>query len=202
MMIGWWEHSQKGVTDGRTDRQTDGRTDRRTDWTIHRAAWSQLKIYFHNLSFLNTELPSITEIFEKDNDSSILCSQYHVCWWPGNKMSQDISSHDIDLVIPEYFNFRARMVTFLHTLTYLCFGNVLLAPQLIWIEGRFVVKYQTPLILAVFAPSFSLWCDPDIWDIWSVFTVSVSANQDQQQAGFCLPAKLMLITDLIKSTSK
>ena len=31
----WWEHSQKGVTDGRTDRQTD--------WTIHRAAWSQLK---------------------------------------------------------------------------------------------------------------------------------------------------------------
>ena len=35
MMIRWWEHSQKGVTDGRTDRQTD--------WTIHRAAWSQLK---------------------------------------------------------------------------------------------------------------------------------------------------------------
>ena len=29
MMIRWWEHSQKGVTDGRTDRQTDGRTDRR-----------------------------------------------------------------------------------------------------------------------------------------------------------------------------
>ena len=39
MMIGWWEHSQKGVTDRRTDGQTDGRT----DWTIHRAAWSQLK---------------------------------------------------------------------------------------------------------------------------------------------------------------
>ena len=43
MMIGWWEHSQKGVTDRRTDGRTDGRTDRRTDWTIHRAAWSQLK---------------------------------------------------------------------------------------------------------------------------------------------------------------
>ena len=40
MMVRWWEYSQKGVT----DRQTDGRTDRRTDWTIHRAAWSQLKI--------------------------------------------------------------------------------------------------------------------------------------------------------------
>ena len=30
---------QKGVTDRRTDRQTDGHM----DWTIHRAAWSQLK---------------------------------------------------------------------------------------------------------------------------------------------------------------
>ena len=39
MMIRWWEHSQKGVT----DRQTYGQTDGRTDWTIHRAAWSQLK---------------------------------------------------------------------------------------------------------------------------------------------------------------
>ena len=35
IMIRWWEHSQKGVTDRQTDRQTD--------WTIHRAAWSQLK---------------------------------------------------------------------------------------------------------------------------------------------------------------
>ena len=47
MMIRWWEHSQKGVTDRRTDRQTDRRTDGRTDWTIHRAAWSQLKTIRH-----------------------------------------------------------------------------------------------------------------------------------------------------------
>ena len=39
MMIRWWEHGEKGVTDGQTDR----RTDRRTDWTSHIAAWSQLK---------------------------------------------------------------------------------------------------------------------------------------------------------------
>ena len=44
MMIRWWEHSQKGVTAGQTDGRTDGRTDRRTENTIHRAAWSQLKI--------------------------------------------------------------------------------------------------------------------------------------------------------------
>ena len=35
MMIRWWEHSQKGVTGRRTDRQTEN--------TICRAAWSQLK---------------------------------------------------------------------------------------------------------------------------------------------------------------
>ena len=40
MMIRWWEHSQKGVT----DRQTDGQTDGQTENTICRAAWSQLKI--------------------------------------------------------------------------------------------------------------------------------------------------------------
>ena len=32
MMIWWWEHSQKA-----------SQTDRQTDWTLHRAAWSQLK---------------------------------------------------------------------------------------------------------------------------------------------------------------
>ena len=41
MMLRWWEHSQKGVT----DRQTDGRTEGQTDWTIHIAAWSQLKTW-------------------------------------------------------------------------------------------------------------------------------------------------------------
>ena len=31
MMIGWWEHSQKGVTDRQTDGRTDGQTDGRTE---------------------------------------------------------------------------------------------------------------------------------------------------------------------------
>ena len=61
MMIRWWEHSQKGVTDGqtdrRTDRRTDGQTDRRTENTIHRAAWSQLKtighLYYATSSFVH-----------------------------------------------------------------------------------------------------------------------------------------------------
>ena len=43
MMIRWWEHGEKGVTDRQTDGRTDGRTDSRADWTSHIAAWSQLK---------------------------------------------------------------------------------------------------------------------------------------------------------------
>ena len=39
MTIRWWEHSQKGVTDRRTDGQTEN--------TICRAAWSQLKTMGH-----------------------------------------------------------------------------------------------------------------------------------------------------------
>ena len=31
MMIWWWEHGEKGVTDRRTDRRTDRQTDRQTD---------------------------------------------------------------------------------------------------------------------------------------------------------------------------
>ena len=38
MMIRWQEHSEKGVTDGRTDEQTDGRTG-----PFIEAVWSQLK---------------------------------------------------------------------------------------------------------------------------------------------------------------
>ena len=61
MMIRWWEHSQKGVTDRQTDRRTDGQTDGRTDGqtenTICRAAWSQLKtighLFFATSSFVH-----------------------------------------------------------------------------------------------------------------------------------------------------
>ena len=57
MMIGWWEHSQKGVTDRQTDRRTDGQT----DWTIHRAAWSQLKTPMSSL-VLHIAIPKTSNI--------------------------------------------------------------------------------------------------------------------------------------------
>ena len=39
MMIRWWEHGEKGVTDRQTDRRMEN--------TICRAAWSQLKTIGH-----------------------------------------------------------------------------------------------------------------------------------------------------------
>ena len=61
MMIRWWEHSQKGVTDRRTDGQTDRRTDRQTENTICRAAWSQLKtighLFYATSSFVQHFIP-------------------------------------------------------------------------------------------------------------------------------------------------
>ena len=42
----------------RTDRQTDGRT----DWTIHRAAWSQLKTMAHILFYINTYVSEMDKV--------------------------------------------------------------------------------------------------------------------------------------------
>ena len=64
MMIRWWEHSQKGVTDRRTDGQTDGPTDGRTDWTIHRAAWSQLKTIGHLFYAISSSMHHFVAIGE------------------------------------------------------------------------------------------------------------------------------------------
>ena len=89
MMIGWWEHSQKGVTDrrtdGRTDRQTDGQTDRRTDWTIHRAAWSQLKKHnqptFHETTATNSHSIKTLKSIPEAAILSLLVYMLSCAWW-------------------------------------------------------------------------------------------------------------------------
>ena len=48
MMIRWWQIVKKVW---QTDRRTDRQTDRRTEKTIHRAAWSQLKMLRYDKSF-------------------------------------------------------------------------------------------------------------------------------------------------------
>ena len=86
MMIQSWEHSQKGVTDG----QTDGRTDGQTDWTIHRAAWSQLKtighLFYATSSFVQHFI-AIGEFkleLQSGNDQSGSKSTIFLAVWPWN----------------------------------------------------------------------------------------------------------------------
>ena len=98
MMIRWWEHSQKGVTDGqtdrRTDRRTDGQTDRRTENTIHRAAWSQLKI-------------GIIEAISAwtNTDNSVMNCDARVMWHNNRTSSENPAKHywsHYDIHIPHY----------------------------------------------------------------------------------------------------
>ena len=43
----------------------------------------------------------------EDKDLFNMQSQYHGRWWPGDSRSHGISSHCVDLVIPEYgFNYQ------------------------------------------------------------------------------------------------
>ena len=72
MMIRWWEHGEKGVTDGRTDR----RTDRQTENTICRAAWSQLKtkLTAHHLASCNHRKEDWREL----NYGEVIAQQWSV----------------------------------------------------------------------------------------------------------------------------
>ena len=67
MMIRWWEHGEKGVTDRQTDGRTDRQTDRRTENTMCRAAWSQLKITTSSngifIKYTFTKKKSINNLF-------------------------------------------------------------------------------------------------------------------------------------------
>ena len=121
MMIRWWEHSQKGVTDGQTDRRTDGQTDRRTDRrtdgqtdrrtenTIHRAAWSQLKInvsdisttHCHGIHLVKTHWPLETPYGIMELGQHWF-RQWLVAWWHQaitwtNVDWSSEGSHDVDL---------------------------------------------------------------------------------------------------------
>ena len=56
-------------------------------------------------------------------DDKDLNSQYHGCWYPGDKRSQGISSNGTDLVIPENSglgNRRVRYVSYFELKNYTC----------------------------------------------------------------------------------
>ena len=60
-----------------------------------------ITIYWYFVTFSYTKMTHEVEILQ-DLDPFFLQSQYHGCWWPGDTKSQGISSHVIDLIIPQY----------------------------------------------------------------------------------------------------
>ena len=74
-MIGtWWK---------RCDGQTDGRTDRQTDWTIHRAAWSQLKKgYKTKMNKLSVKANQV----QSPRVFDIFCPNWVVLTWTGDEI--------------------------------------------------------------------------------------------------------------------
>ena len=52
----------------------------------------------------------VVEILSKSKDQSIVYSQYHGSWWPGNVSSQGINNSDIDLIFSDDSSFTNRKV--------------------------------------------------------------------------------------------
>ena len=63
MMIQWWEHSQKGVTDRQTDGQTDRRTDRQTAVFYLNFLWHPSECPFRTSNTHNSYM--ISEFFTR-----------------------------------------------------------------------------------------------------------------------------------------
>ena len=60
-----------------------------------------INMYLYCISFLHTDRTEVVDIFPcVFQRPTVVYSQYHGCWWPGDAMSQGISNHDIDLVKP------------------------------------------------------------------------------------------------------
>ena len=93
-----------------------------------------MNTYLHFHSYLNTDMVPFVEILPHGRQGPFFPA-YHGCWWPGDARSQDISSHDIHLVFPEYSSFCVRRV------------NSALAAQ----EGL------------TFHIAWYLWCSKFIW---------------------------------------
>ena len=72
-------------------------------------------IYIFNHFSTPTRCRYVTVSQAKSWEPFILNSQYHCCWWPGDRSSQGINSNNTDFLIPKYLNFRSRSVNLRHS---------------------------------------------------------------------------------------
>ena len=134
MMIRWWQHSQKGVT----DRQMNGQTDRQTDWTIHRATWSQLKkhIKADNITWLIMyTTPTYNQYLFWENTNIILNKWKYML----HSIFQVNLTHEL-YHMPKYFYLQVDHDVLLLTFTVLAFFA---APYFVHFTSYFIyVAYQ------------------------------------------------------------
>ena len=126
-----------------------------TEWTLETAVSSgwltefigNIPIHLQYLSFLNAEIVKEIDILHYlsiRTNSLILHSQYHGCWWPGDGRSQGITSHNIDLIVLEYYGFTTRRINQKSICAYECIKACLL------LTVSFHVDFNMPL------PSFNM----------------------------------------------
>ena len=77
-------------------------------WNLFKETQQDIHI-FYNFSTL-TSHRFLKPFILEDQGLFILHTQYHCCWCPGDTRSQGISSHGIDLAIPEYSRLSTRGV--------------------------------------------------------------------------------------------
>ena len=140
MMIRWWEHSQKGVTDGRTDG--------RTDWTIHGAAWSQLKTIGH----LFYATSSFVHHF-------VAISEFKLEYSPETpnlgKVRRSLELCDLEIWLMTLKNNRAPLLC--------CFQLCAWFHCHMWIQTGVRVRKQLSLVLTSVTLIFDLWPWPLAW---------------------------------------
>ena len=133
MMIRWWEHSQKGVTDGRTDGWTEN--------TICRAAWLQLKTIGHLFYATSTFVQHFVAIGElklelqSGNAQSGSNSMIFRAVWPWN-LTDDLLS-----IIQPYAWFHYHM----------------------WIQTGVTVRKWLSWVVTSVTLTFDLWPWPFAW---------------------------------------
>ena len=150
MMIRWWEHSQKGVTDGRTDRRTDGQTEN----TICRAAWSQLKTVGHLFYAISSFAQHFYPLVNSNWSYSLETPNLGQIW-------RFLEPCDLEIWRMTFKNNRAPLLS--NIKLYVSFHHHL------WIKTGVTVRKRLRWVVTSVTLTFDLWPWPFAWTLpWSL----------------------------------
>ena len=87
--------------------------------------------------------------FTTDKDLSILHGQYNVCWWPGDSMSQGISSHSMDPGFMKYSGLSSGV-----------------SSNLNWFQQMNTNHISSMLIIPSYSSNINNWCPNSVYDVY------------------------------------